>query len=175
VTLGYGKVTQGSLVWKSDPSALDYKYFYPIFVDGFREANPTVRLLAYLGAVDLLERNPGRVYETLPQIILPLKCSLCSPRRAAPERHRRDFLRGHFPEEAAEDRGSFRGTADAVLQAALAFAELVHHEEAVARSEARGPAGEGSGSPEGRGGCFAVGDRGAAGAAGEDGRQGARE
>lgn len=79
VSLGYGKVTQGSLVWKSDPGVLDYKYYYPIFVDGFRETNPTVRLLAYLGAIDLLERNPTRVFETLPQFILPLKCSLESP------------------------------------------------------------------------------------------------
>ena len=86
VSLGYGKVTQGSLVWKSDPSVLDYKYYYPIFVDGFRETNSTVRLLAYLGAVDLLERNPSRVFETLPQFILPLKCSL----RSADALHARD-------------------------------------------------------------------------------------
>ncbi len=101
MSLGYGKVTQGSLVWKSDPSTLDYKYYYPIFVDGFRETNPSVRLLAYLGAVDLLERNPGRVYETLPQFILPLKCSPRSPRRSPLERRRHNFLRRQFPEEAS--------------------------------------------------------------------------
>jgi len=76
VILGQAKGVGQSLIWKLDPSHIDYKYYYPIFVDGIRDSNPQVRTLAFLGACDLFERGPNKVLECLPQFILPIRCKL---------------------------------------------------------------------------------------------------
>lgn len=66
--------TNNQISWKTDMSKIDYLYFFPLFVDGIREKRGAYKIVAMLGALDLLERNPRRVLNCLPQIILPIRC-----------------------------------------------------------------------------------------------------
>lgn len=63
------------LSWKISPEKIDYKYFYPIFVDGLREADPNARMVATRGCIELLQYSSAKVRECLPQFILPLRSS----------------------------------------------------------------------------------------------------
>ena len=66
----------GLLAWKIPPEKIDYKYFYPIFVDGLREADPSIRMVAARGSIELLNLSPAKVRECVPQFILPLRRTL---------------------------------------------------------------------------------------------------
>ena len=67
------------ILWVTEPDKIDLKQLFPIFVDGLREKVDPYRILAILGAFDIIERNSAEaLIENIPLIIQPLKLALNS-------------------------------------------------------------------------------------------------
>lgn len=63
--------------WTTEPSSLDLKAVFPVFIDGLREKIDPYRFLAILGSFDIIEKSTTeRIVETIPLIIQPLKMAL---------------------------------------------------------------------------------------------------
>lgn len=63
--------------WTVDPTQLDLKATFPVFVDGLREKIDPYRFLAILGSFDIIEKaSSEKLLETIPLIIQPLKMAL---------------------------------------------------------------------------------------------------
>lgn len=65
------------ILWVTEPDKIDLKQLFPVFVDGLREKVDPYRMLAILGAFDIIERNSTEaLVENIPLIIQPLKLAL---------------------------------------------------------------------------------------------------
>jgi hypothetical protein len=63
--------------WTTDPTQLDLKAVFPVFVDGLREKIDPYRFLAILGSFDIIEKaSVDKLLETIPLIVQPLKLAL---------------------------------------------------------------------------------------------------
>lgn len=56
---------------------LDYSFYLPLFVDGFREKKEPYRLLSILCSFDMLESGGGKIIEALPKTVVAMKSELC--------------------------------------------------------------------------------------------------
>ena len=65
------------IIWTTEPSSLELKALFPVFVDGLREKIDPYRFLAILGSFDIIEKSPtAKLVETIPLLIQPLKAAL---------------------------------------------------------------------------------------------------
>lgn len=65
------------IIWTTEPTNLDLKSLFPVFVDGLREKIDPYRFLAILGSFDIIEKSTSdKLIETIPLLIQPLKAAL---------------------------------------------------------------------------------------------------
>jgi hypothetical protein len=62
--------------WKVNFEKLDYHHYLPIFFDGIRETEEPYKFLARQGTYDLLAKGGAKIFEVVPQLILPIKAAL---------------------------------------------------------------------------------------------------
>ena len=65
------------IIWTTEPTSLDLKALFPVFVDGLREKIDPYRFLAILGSFDIIDKSTTeKLVETIPLLVQPLKAAL---------------------------------------------------------------------------------------------------
>ena len=64
------------MVWSQDPSTLDLHVYLPVFLDGIRESDSSLRFIAVEGTFELLEYAQDQLPDMLGLLVKPLKGSV---------------------------------------------------------------------------------------------------
>eukprot|EP00823_Brevimastigomonas_motovehiculus_P002853 TRINITY_DN168_c0_g2_i1.p1 TRINITY_DN168_c0_g2~~TRINITY_DN168_c0_g2_i1.p1 ORF type:complete len:249 (+),score=63.65 TRINITY_DN168_c0_g2_i1:48-794(+) len=67
---------QRKVQWKVNFDKMDYFLYLPVFFDGIREKKEPYKFLARNGTYDLLSKGGGKIWEVIPQLIIPIKTAL---------------------------------------------------------------------------------------------------